>query len=60
MENDQLATGEVELGECVVEVLSEAETPPLPIEERARPREGERISYAQRGARSRWPCLPPS
>ena len=33
--NDSLATGEVEVGECTVEVLSQAEPPPFPIDERA-------------------------
>ena len=33
--NPGLATGEVELGECTVEVLSAAEPPPFPIDERA-------------------------
>ena len=33
--NPALATGEVELGECTVEVLSAAEPPPFPIDERA-------------------------
>ena len=33
--NTALATGEVELGECSVEVLSAAEPPPFPIDERA-------------------------
>ncbi|HEV8116417.1 MAG TPA: aspartate--tRNA ligase, partial [Acidimicrobiales bacterium] len=32
--NPELATGEVEIGECAVEVLSAAETPPFPIDER--------------------------
>jgi aspartyl-tRNA synthetase len=33
--NDQLATGAVEIGECVVEVLRTADTPPFPIDARA-------------------------
>ena len=33
--NEALATGEVELGECTVEVLSVAEPPPFPLDERA-------------------------
>ena len=33
--NPNLATGEVELGECEVEVLSAAQPPPFPIDERA-------------------------
>jgi aspartyl-tRNA synthetase len=32
--NPALATGEVELGECEVEVLSRAEPPPFPVDER--------------------------
>lgn len=33
--NDQLATGQVELGDCSVEILSVAEPPPFPLDERA-------------------------
>ncbi len=33
--NDQLATGQVEVGECYVEILSVAEPPPFPLDERA-------------------------
>ncbi len=33
--NEALATGEVEIGDCTVEVLSSAEAPPFPIDERA-------------------------
>jgi aspartyl-tRNA synthetase len=33
--NPGLATGEVEVGDCTVEVLSAAEPPPFPIDERA-------------------------
>ena len=33
--NEALATGEVELGECSVEVLSLAEPPPFPLDDRA-------------------------
>jgi aspartyl-tRNA synthetase len=33
--NPALATGEVELGDCTVEVLSEAEPPPFPLDDRA-------------------------
>ncbi|HEV8115572.1 MAG TPA: amino acid--tRNA ligase-related protein, partial [Acidimicrobiales bacterium] len=32
--NPELATGDVEIGDCSVEVLSAAETPPFPIDER--------------------------
>ncbi len=33
--NDGLATGEIEVGDCHVEILSAAEPPPFPIDERA-------------------------
>jgi aspartyl-tRNA synthetase len=33
--NDALATGDVEVGDCTVEILSAAEPPPFPIDERA-------------------------
>ncbi|MGD9703614.1 MAG: aspartate--tRNA ligase [Acidimicrobiia bacterium] len=33
--NANLPTGEIEVGECVVEVLNSAETPPFPIDARA-------------------------
>jgi aspartyl-tRNA synthetase len=33
--NDALATGEIEVGDCTVEVLSAAEPPPFPIDARA-------------------------
>jgi len=33
--NDKLPTGQVEIGECTVEVLNTAETPPFPIDARA-------------------------
>ncbi len=33
--NPALATGEVEIGECEVEVLAEAEPPPFPLDDRA-------------------------
>ena len=33
-ENDRLATGEVEVKDCTVEVLSAAEPPPFPIDDR--------------------------
>jgi aspartyl-tRNA synthetase len=32
--NDRLATGEVELGDCTVEVLNEAEPPPFSVDDR--------------------------
>ncbi len=33
--NDQLATGRVEVGDCSVEILSKAEPPPFPLDDRA-------------------------
>ncbi|MET0726667.1 MAG: aspartate--tRNA ligase [Acidimicrobiales bacterium] len=33
--NDALTTGEIEVGECTVEILSAAEPPPFPIDDRA-------------------------
>ncbi len=33
--NSALATGEVEIGDCTVEILRSAETPPFPIDQRA-------------------------
>jgi aspartyl-tRNA synthetase len=33
--NEQLATGQVEVGDCAVEILSSAEPPPFPLDERA-------------------------
>ncbi len=33
--NANLSTGEIEVGDCVVEVLRSAETPPFPIDQRA-------------------------
>jgi len=43
--NDRLATGEIELTECQVEILSAAETPPFPIDERADVDEQVRLRY---------------
>ncbi len=44
--NEQLATGEVEVGECEVEVLRKAVTPPFPIDQRADDvDEGIRLQY---------------
>ena len=43
--NDRLATGEVELTECEVEVLSSAEPPPFQIDERAEVDEQVRLKY---------------
>lgn len=34
--NDQLATGQVEVGDCTVEILAKAEPPPFPLDDRAR------------------------
>ncbi len=33
--NDQLSTGRVEVGDCTVEILSAAEPPPFPLDDRA-------------------------
>ncbi len=33
--NDQLATGQIEVGDCRVDILSVAEPPPFPLDERA-------------------------
>ena len=44
--NDNLATGEVELGECEVEILNSAEPPPFQLDERVEvgvEEEGERV-----------------
>jgi len=43
--NDRLATGEVELTDCVVEVLSAAEPPPFQIDERSDVDEQVRLKY---------------
>jgi aspartyl-tRNA synthetase len=42
--NDRLATGEVELSECEVEVLAAAEPPPFPLDERAEVDEAVRLA----------------
>ncbi len=34
--NEQLATGQVEIGDCTVEILSAAEPPPFPLDTRAK------------------------
>ncbi len=45
-ENEQLPTGSIEIGECAVEVLREAESPPFPIDARADDvDEGLRLQY---------------
>jgi aspartyl-tRNA synthetase len=43
--NDRLATGEVEIQDCTVEVLAVAETPPVPIEDRVEADEALRFKY---------------
>jgi aspartyl-tRNA synthetase len=43
--NPKLATGEVELGDCTVEVLSTAEPPPFPVDDRAEPDEPVRLRH---------------
>jgi aspartyl-tRNA synthetase len=44
-ENPELATGAVELAECSVEVLSRAEPPPFPVDDRADTDEAVRLRY---------------
>jgi aspartyl-tRNA synthetase len=44
-DNPALATGEVELGDCEVEVLSAAEPPPFPIDERTEVDESHRLRH---------------
>src|SRR4051794_22595722 len=43
--NPQLATGEVEVGDCTVEVLNVAEPPPFPIDDRTEVDEIVRLRY---------------
>ncbi|HEY3842875.1 MAG TPA: aspartate--tRNA ligase [Acidimicrobiales bacterium] len=43
--NDRLDTGEVEIGDCTVEVLNEAETPPFPVDDRDASDEPVRLTY---------------
>jgi len=43
--NPELPTGEVELTDCVVEVLSQAEPPPFGVDERAETDEAVRLRY---------------
>jgi aspartyl-tRNA synthetase len=46
LDNPKLATGEIELGDCSVEILSIAEPPPFPIDHRADDvDEGVRLTY---------------
>jgi aspartyl-tRNA synthetase len=45
MENPQLATGAVEVGECTVEVLAVAEPPPFAVEDRAEVDEAIRLRH---------------
>ena len=45
MENPALATGEVEVGDCTVEVLAAAEPPPFLVEDRAEVDEAVRMRY---------------
>ena len=44
-ENPKLATGEVELADCVVEVLAQAEPPPFPVDDRTDTEEAVRLRY---------------
>jgi aspartyl-tRNA synthetase len=43
--NPDLATGEVELGDCAVEILAEAEPPPFPLDDRREVDETLRLRY---------------
>lgn len=43
--NPELPTGEVEVGDCQVEVLSRAETPPFPLDDRIETDETIRLRY---------------
>ncbi len=45
MANPRLATGEIEVGDCQVEVLSAAEPPPFPLDERSEADENIRLRY---------------
>ncbi|MGH9091343.1 MAG: aspartate--tRNA ligase [Acidimicrobiales bacterium] len=45
MENPQLATGRVEVGDCRVEVLAEAEPPPFAVDDRAEVDEAVRLRH---------------
>ncbi len=44
-ENPNLATGDVELGDCTVEILSTAEPPPFPVHDRVDADENLRLRY---------------
>jgi aspartyl-tRNA synthetase len=44
-ENPELATGEVELADCTVEVLARAEPPPFPVDDRSETDEAVRLRY---------------
>jgi aspartyl-tRNA synthetase len=43
--NADLDTGEIEVGDCEVEILNEAEPPPFPVSERVETDEGVRLKY---------------
>jgi aspartyl-tRNA synthetase len=43
--NPELPTGEVEVGDCTVEILNEAEPPPFPVSERVETSEDVRMQY---------------
>jgi aspartyl-tRNA synthetase len=43
--NPGLATGEIEIGDCIVEVLNEAEPPPFGVDDRAEADEPVRLKY---------------
>src|SRR4051794_9042582 len=43
--NADLATGEVEVGDCEVEILNAAEPPPFPVSDRVETDEGVRLTY---------------
>ncbi|MDP1794212.1 MAG: aspartate--tRNA ligase [Acidimicrobiales bacterium] len=43
--NDALATGEVEIGDCDVEILNASEPPPFPIDDRVESDESVRLRY---------------
>jgi aspartyl-tRNA synthetase len=45
MENPALETGDIEIHDCTVEVLNEAEPPPFPVDDRAEADEPVRLRY---------------